>query len=835
MILARKFFLFLFFFASFAQAQIAQPRRAPFQSRIPAEWELQGDSIVSVGGDATRLPQTGKAVLLSGSTTFVQIPSFSGIQFALNQAWSISFWYKTTTTNVTESILANRGSSNSQPGINISHSNGTLSCIIQQVYNTQYLIATMSTVPLGGSTFNYNISSGRWNHIVVTYDGSGTAAGINFYNMAYPTNKTTGGAGTLTTCTSLLAWQTSLGGAAQSAGGSIFDVRFFNRVVTASEVTSIYKGETITSGCQLQMLCDEGAGTLLNYSITSNDKYKAAGIVGTGSSWTTNPWISWQNQSGYSPYSSLARIDLSGANYITANTALSSPIAKFSMAWRVSNLPALVEGQSLLFFQYRDASLNAGRDIIYLSLYKLSGVDYIRLVMRGSSNVVYDLHSSAIADITLVNYIAFVWDKAANTQKIYVDSGSPTTLTQSISAQTFSSGKMTIAGADLTQAAVSVASMRVSDIYVNNGNAWTDAEVGNIRTNSLSGITITSQYSETGISGTTLTDSKGVCNGTMVSFPVSGVLFPKNYALSTTTDVNGNSLTYVGRVKYPVTRSGSPGSYTYNFNPYSAPIVRANSPNYSFTSSSFPALPQPPSAYTIGGAGFCYGELTNPIFVNRKFSGREKYLAYNDELTFDERGPVCNYIAATTELILLDGQSNASGSENLASSMTGSYTGTPSNEFVWRLNSPLFTNFVALSAGSGGSNEGSQVGPEMSMMYDLQASKNDVLYMMKYTQGSTALAPPGNTGVYYWFPTKISTAGLSTVTVSGATNYSAGVAGQYYVISGTGSIGGSGGLSVTTGDQLYCLITNAGGTQAAVGTSWYVLPLSSALMCCILL
>ncbi len=57
---------------------------------------------------------------------------------------------------------------------------------------------------------------------------------------------------------------------------------------------------------------------------------------------------------------------------------------------------------------------------------------------------------------------------------------------------------------------------------------------------------------------------------------------------------------------------------------------------------------------------------------------------------------------------------------------------------------------------------------------------------------------------------------------SGNPNYPAAKEGDVYTVSVGGKIGGASGTSVSIGNLIICLTDNAGGTQAAVGTSWYV-------------
>jgi hypothetical protein len=54
-------------------------------------------------------------------------------------------------------------------------------------------------------------------------------------------------------------------------------------------------------------------------------------------------------------------------------------------------------------------------------------------------------------------------------------------------------------------------------------------------------------------------------------------------------------------------------------------------------------------------------------------------------------------------------------------------------------------------------------------------------------------------------------------------NFPAAIAGDYYRVTVSGLIGGAGGIAVQVGDIIECFITNAGGTQAAVGANWTII------------
>lgn len=63
-------------------------------------------------------------------------------------------------------------------------------------------------------------------------------------------------------------------------------------------------------------------------------------------------------------------------------------------------------------------------------------------------------------------------------------------------------------------------------------------------------------------------------------------------------------------------------------------------------------------------------------------------------------------------------------------------------------------------------------------------------------------------------------------------NYPVGLKGDSYYVSVAGKIGGAAGKAVDIGDVFVCKADNAGGTEAAVGASWFVLEhnLSGALL-----
>lgn len=64
---------------------------------------------------------------------------------------------------------------------------------------------------------------------------------------------------------------------------------------------------------------------------------------------------------------------------------------------------------------------------------------------------------------------------------------------------------------------------------------------------------------------------------------------------------------------------------------------------------------------------------------------------------------------------------------------------------------------------------------------------------------------------------------IGSIDCSTNPNYPAGVKGEYRKVSVAGKIGGASGIAVTAGDSIICNTSNAGGTQASVGSNWDVI------------
>jgi hypothetical protein len=94
------------------------------------------------------------------------------------------------------------------------------------------------------------------------------------------------------------------------------------------------------------------------------------------------------------------------------------------------------------------------------------------------------------------------------------------------------------------------------------------------------------------------------------------------------------------------------------------------------------------------------------------------------------------------------------------------------------------------------------------------ASSDSILGAFGKTQGQiNALATAVNEGIKVPVPIDCST----------NPNYPASTKGDSYLVTAAGRIGGASGIIVDVGDKIICLTTNAGGTQASVGSNFYIL------------
>lgn len=129
-------------------------------------------------------------------------------------------------------------------------------------------------------------TTGRWHHLVVSYNGSGVTTAANFLvtvDGLPQTLNSTSGVGAVSNTTVIGSFAGAGGG--EFLKGRIDDVRIYSRALTADEVSAIYNNVTAppTSGLVAHFPFEEGTGTTTTDSV--------GGLVGT---LTNGP--TWQPQ-----------------------------------------------------------------------------------------------------------------------------------------------------------------------------------------------------------------------------------------------------------------------------------------------------------------------------------------------------------------------------------------------------------------------------------------------------------------------------------------------------------------------------------------------------------
>ena len=168
----------------------------------------------------------GQAVVLNGSSQSVTLPVAITNALAIASNWSISLWFKATTTAGTQTILGSAtGASN-------------------QVY-LQIVSGNLTSLRYNGSVyagFTSAVSAGSWYHAVLASNGITTALYVNGVIVS----TTTASGTTSGTNATYLGCDTT--GAGQWFNGLIDDVGFYNRVLSPSEITTLYTNATLLTG-----------------------------------------------------------------------------------------------------------------------------------------------------------------------------------------------------------------------------------------------------------------------------------------------------------------------------------------------------------------------------------------------------------------------------------------------------------------------------------------------------------------------------------------------------------------------------------------------------------
>lgn len=124
------------------------------------------------GSDNVNLPYSIFFDGASSSPGHLNMGTGSELQFERTDSFSFAFWIKTTDGTTNGSLFGNLDAAPENEGYELGMISGELSILLaSDIGGSDYLHVRSSTT----------IHDGFWHHIIVTYDGSSTAAGVNMY------------------------------------------------------------------------------------------------------------------------------------------------------------------------------------------------------------------------------------------------------------------------------------------------------------------------------------------------------------------------------------------------------------------------------------------------------------------------------------------------------------------------------------------------------------------------------------------------------------------------------------------------------------------------------
>lgn len=165
---------------------------------------------------------------------YVNIGNVAGLDFAGSSPFSISSWSKNSVT--TERVIFSKQGAGTASGYRYYLQSNAISLLISGGTGAADRIEIRSS--------NLSINNGSWHHCVVTYDGSGSAAGVRFYHNGVldPTGGYTTTANALVgTVTNTTAAQISgRNGTTNIFQGNLNNVSVWNKALSALEVAEFY-------------------------------------------------------------------------------------------------------------------------------------------------------------------------------------------------------------------------------------------------------------------------------------------------------------------------------------------------------------------------------------------------------------------------------------------------------------------------------------------------------------------------------------------------------------------------------------------------------------------
>lgn len=203
------------------------------ESTVLKDKSGRGNNASLVASPAKVQGKVRDAYSFDGSTQYAQVTASSDLNLTSNA--TLAAWVKVSTLkNYNQVVMRNRANIDFY-GMVIDSTGG----VFAQFANNSSVCAPLSTT---------KIEAGRWYHLVVTYDGSLGSANCKIYINAVQDATTatySGGIGTGFT-TEVLAIGMDPANASRVFSGSIDEVKVYNRTLSPSEITTLYKSGATT-------------------------------------------------------------------------------------------------------------------------------------------------------------------------------------------------------------------------------------------------------------------------------------------------------------------------------------------------------------------------------------------------------------------------------------------------------------------------------------------------------------------------------------------------------------------------------------------------------------
>jgi RHS repeat-associated protein len=235
--------------------QMGGPYPAQVRSDSPSDWWRLGEGTgatvaadsagsnngtyvagVSVASTAPLADGDSTATSFNGTTGTVTVADASGLDFSNTTAFSVEAWVNTSASSGV--IAAKMANASPYLGWELYLNGGAPEL---QLINTSptNLIETES---------NTGVNDGHWHHLVVTYDGSSTAAGVSFYVDGAATTKTTVYDTLTATINNTVQFTIASRDQSNYFNGSLADVALYGGLaLTAARVTAHYSAASETS------------------------------------------------------------------------------------------------------------------------------------------------------------------------------------------------------------------------------------------------------------------------------------------------------------------------------------------------------------------------------------------------------------------------------------------------------------------------------------------------------------------------------------------------------------------------------------------------------------